>query len=188
MDKIVAQFHEWMTGGGILYLEQNVPQIATVFTTHATVLGRCIAGNGLPLYDKIFSYPAAETAARFGVQSKFSLENLSAQVADAYTTVSQITDQECVAFFGQHADNITINGFENDFVPQGAMYGQKRQVARQRLRDVASALLQQPVAEDALLVLNSGRYEFRNKGIDLFIRSLAELQDKHPQDKYDRPT
>ena len=181
MDKIVAQFHEWMTGGGILYLEQNVPQIATVFTTHATVLGRCIAGNGLPLYDKISSYPASETAARFGVQSKFSLENLSAQVADAYTTVSQITDQECVAFFGKHADNITINGFENDFVPQGALYGQKRQAARQRLREVASALLQQPIAEDALLVLNSGRYEFRNKGIDLFIHSLAELQDKHPQ-------
>lgn len=181
MDKIVAQFHEWMTGGGILYLEQNVPQIATVFTTHATVLGRCIAGNGLPLYDRISSYPAAETAARFGVQSKFSLENISAQVADAYTTVSKITERECIAFLGKPADAITINGFENDFVPQGELYKSKRTEARQRLIDVASALLQQPISKDALLVLNSGRYEFRNKGIDLFIRSLASLKDKNLQ-------
>ena len=99
MDKIVAQFHEWMTGTGILYLESVAPQIATVFTTHATVLGRCIAGNGLPLYSDIQQYNPFDTAARFGVQSKFSLESLSAKHADAYTTVSEITNRECAAFF-----------------------------------------------------------------------------------------
>lgn len=181
LDKIIAHFHEWMTGGGILYLEENTPQIATVFTTHATVLGRCIAGNGLPLYDNIAQYNPQETANRFGVQSKFSLENLSVQIADAYTTVSQITEKECVAFFGKPTDEITINGFENDFVPQGELYRQKRKIARDKLQQVASALLQQPISEDALYVLNSGRYEFKNKGIDLFIRSLAEFQDENPQ-------
>lgn len=180
LDKIVAQFHEWMTGGGILYLEQTCPQIATVFTTHATVLGRCIAGNGLPLYENIHQYLPLETAARFGVQSKFSLENLSAQTADAYTTVSEITNKECVAFFEKKSDAITINGFENDFVPQGEAYVAKREAARAKLLQVASCLLQQPIAEDAVLLLNSGRYEFKNKGIDLFIRSLAELEDSRP--------
>jgi len=180
MDKIVAQFHEWMTGSGILYLEQNVPQIATVFTTHATVLGRCMAGNGLPLYDKINAYPPVEMAARFGVQSKFSLENLSVQMADAYTTVSKITEKECLAFFSKPATEITINGFEDDFVPKGEEYVQKRNIARARLRQVASALLQQPIDENALFVLNSGRYEFKNKGIDLFINSLDKLQQKSP--------
>ena len=181
LDKIVAQFHEWMTGGGILYLEENCPQVATVFTTHATVLGRCIAGNGLPLYGNIAQYDPQGTANRFGVQSKFSLEYLSAQTADAYTTVSEITEKECVAFFSQKPDEITINGFENDFVPQGDEYGKKRDIARRKLLQVASALLQQPIAPDAMLVLNSGRYEFKNKGIDLFIRSLAELKDRNPQ-------
>lgn len=181
MDKIVAHFHEWMTGAGILHLEQRVPQVATVFTTHATVLGRCIAGNGLPLYDKISQYPSLDTAARFGVQSKFSLENLSAQTADAYTTVSRITDKECVAFFGKPTDEITINGFENDFVPQGEAYDEKRAAARTQLIRVASALLQQPIANDAMLVLNSGRYEFHNKGIDLFIRSLAKISEENCQ-------
>ena len=179
MDKIVAHFHEWMTGTGILHLERVVPQIATVFTTHATVLGRCIAGNGLPLYGDIKQYAPAETAHRFGVQSKFSLESLSAKHADAYTTVSDITNKECAAFFCKPADVITINGFENGFVPTGDEYTTKRAVARKTLLHVASSLMQQELPEDALLVVNSGRYEFKNKGIDVFIRSLAQLSQQN---------
>ncbi len=180
MDKIVAQFHEWMTGSGILYLKEKTPQIATVFTTHATVLGRCIAGNGLPLYNDISQYQPQEVANRFGVQSKYSLERLSAEQADAYSAVSEITSKECSAFFPKPVDKVTINGFENNFVPQGATYDQKRVLSRTKLREVASALLQQPIAEDAFFVLTSGRYEFRNKGIDLYIHSLAELKKQNP--------
>ncbi len=183
MDKIVAQFHEWMTGTGILYLESVAPQIATVFTTHATVLGRCIAGNGLPLYSDIQQYNPFDTAARFGVQSKFSLESLSAKHADAYTTVSEITNRECAAFFERPADVITINGFENAFVPQGEAFDRKRKAARERLLQVASTLVQTDISDDALLVINSGRYEFKNKGIDVFIKSLAKVAEANP----DRP-
>lgn len=183
MDKIVAQFHEWMTGTGILYLESVAPQIATVFTTHATVLGRCIAGNGLPLYSDIQQYNPFDTAARFGVQSKFSLESLSAKHADAYTTVSEITNRECAAFFERPADVITINGFENAFVPQGEAFDRKRKAARERLLQVASTLVQTDISDEALLVINSGRYEFKNKGIDVFIKSLAKVAEANP----DRP-
>lgn len=181
MDKIIAHFHEWMTGTGILHLKKSCPQIATVFTTHATVLGRCIAGNGLPLYGNISQYQPVETAKRFGVQSKFSLESLSAQHADAYTTVSDITNAECRAFFCKPADVITINGFENDFVPKDEQYTTKRAAARKTLLHVASSLMQQEIPTDALLVVNSGRYEFKNKGIDVFIRSLKRLADENPQ-------
>lgn len=180
MDKIVAQFHEWMTGTGILYIEDKVPQIATVFTTHATVLGRSIAGNGLPLYDDIGKYNNTEMAARFGVQSKFSLETLSALHADAFTTVSCITDKECNAFLGKSADVITINGFDDNFVPHGEEYDKKRLRAREALLHVASSLTQQSLPDDALLVMNSGRYEFRNKGIDVFIASVARVAKLHP--------
>lgn len=180
MDKIVAHFHEWMTGTGILHLETVTPQIATVFTTHATVLGRCIAGNGLPLYENIRQYQPIETAQRFGVQSKYSLEYLSAKVADAYTTVSDITNKECAAFFSKPADVITINGFENGFVPQGDDHAQRHEAARQKLLRVASALMQEPLPDDTMLVINSGRYEFRNKGIDVFIRSLACYAQQDP--------
>ena len=180
MDKIVAHFHEWMTGTGILYLESVAPQIATVFTTHATVLGRCIAGNGLPLYADTKQYNPVDTAARFGVQSKYSLESLSAKVADAYTTVSEITNRECDAFFEKPADVITINGFENAFVPQGEEYDRKRKIAREKLLQVASTLTQTQISDDALLVINSGRYEFKNKGIDVFIKSLAKVVEANP--------
>ena len=180
MDKIVAHFHEWMTGTGILYLESVAPQIATVFTTHATVLGRCIAGNGLPLYSDIKQYNPFDTASRFGVQSKFSLESLSAKHADAYTTVSEITNRECAAFFEKPADVITINGFENAFVPQGEEFERKRKAARGRLLQVASTLMQTQIPDDALLVINSGRYEFKNKGIDVFIKSLSKVAEANP--------
>lgn len=180
MDNIVAHFHEWMTGAGILFLEDVAPQIATVFTTHATVLGRSIAGNGLPLYSDISQYNPQDMANRFDVQSKFSLESLSANIADAFSTVSEITNQECSSFLQKAVDVVTINGFENNFVPQGEEYLRKRRVARQKLVQVASSLLQQQISLDALFVINSGRYEFKNKGIDLFIKGLARLRDSNP--------
>jgi phosphorylase/glycogen(starch) synthase len=93
-DKIVAQFHEWMTGTGVLYLKEHVPQVATVFTTHATVLGRCIAGNGLPLYRNLKAYDGDQVSRQFGVVSKFSLEKLTACEVDCFTTVSALTDTE----------------------------------------------------------------------------------------------
>jgi len=182
-DKIIAHFHEWMTGTGILYIEDEIPQIATVFTTHATVLGRCIAGNHLPLYEMMENYNPQEFAQRFGVQSKYSLEHLSALVADGFSTVSQITNRECTAFLGKPADVITINGFENNFVPQGDEYQRKRTIARNKLIQVTEALTGQQISENTLFVVNSGRYEFRNKGVDLYIDALAKLKNQHT----DRP-
>ena len=72
--RVVAQFHEWMCGGGLLYLKDNFPQVATVFTTHATVIGRSIAGNNLPLYGKMSEYDGDDKSNDFNVSSKQSLE------------------------------------------------------------------------------------------------------------------
>lgn len=177
-EKVFAHFHEWMTGSGILYLKKNQPQIATVFTTHATVLGRCIAGNGLPLYSELESYKAEELAERFNVKAKFSLEKLSARHADCFTAVSEITHNECAAFLSHAVDVVTPNGFNDCFVPQKADFELKRKTARARLAKVSEAVLGGKVSENALFVINSGRYEFKNKGIDLFIDSLAQLNNE----------
>lgn len=174
-DAIIAQFHEWMTGTGVLYLKEKVPQIGTVFTTHATVLGRCIAGNNLPLYKDVKQYNAESLSVNFGVRSKFSLEKLSANESDAFTTVSQITAKECEHFLNKPVDIVTPNGFDDSFVPGNDVFDEKREIARKKLIDVAQAVLNQKVSDDAVLVVNSGRYEFRNKGIDLYIDSLAKL-------------
>ena len=89
--KVVAQFHEWMTGAGILYLKSKNLSIGTVFTTHATVVGRCLACNNMPLYDSLELYDADEKAKQFNVTAKHSLEKTAAHNADVFTTVSDIT-------------------------------------------------------------------------------------------------
>ncbi len=177
-DRIVAHFHEWMTGTGILYLKKFVPQIATVFTTHATVVGRCIAGNGLPLYNQLSSYNADIISKEFGVESKFSLEKLAAIEADGFTTVSEITNNECKQFFGKAVDFVTPNGFEDSFVPSPKLFDAKRKLTREKILNVFSSLTNQELAKDSLLILNSGRYEFKNKGIDLFIDALGALNKR----------
>lgn len=182
-EKIIAQFHEWMTGTGVLYLNESVPQIGTVFTTHATVVGRCIAGNGLPLYDKLSMYNGDQMARDFNVLAKQSVEKQSAKYADCFTTVSEITAQECVQFLGQQPDIVTPNGFEVKMVPGAAEFDARRAAARSKLLEVARALTGDDLPDDTLLVAKSGRYEFRNKGIDVFIDAMGKLRDEDTLDR-----
>jgi len=177
-DKVVAHFHEWMTGAGVLYLKQNAPQVATLFTTHATIVGRSIAGNGQELYSKLKEYNGDAKARELNVVAKQSLEKCSAQNADCFTTVSEITAKECEQFLEKKVDVVTPNGFEDNFVPQDAEFETKRKDARKRILEVAQAMFGEEISQDAVLIANSGRYEFRNKGIDIFIQSLGELQKR----------
>ena len=174
-DRVIAQFHEWMTGAGILYLRKKLPQVANVFTTHATVLGRCLAGNNRQLYKNLHTYQEEEVAKEFNLVSKQSLEKLAAQNSDSFTTVSDITAKECSQFLKREVDVVTPNGFEDTFVPKGDEFVNKRGAARKKLMEVASSLIGENLDKDTFLVATSGRYEFKNKGIDLFIDALGEL-------------
>ena len=175
--QVVAQFHEWMTGAGLLYLKDALPQIGCVFTTHATVLGRCVAGNNLPLYSEMKNYVPEELARRFNVISKQSLEKVAATNADCFTTVSDITAAECAHFLNKEVDMVTPNGFENVFTPKEEAWEDKRLAGREKLLQVAQALLGRPVDENAIIVGTSGRYEFKNKGIDVFIDAMGRLNN-----------
>jgi phosphorylase/glycogen(starch) synthase len=175
---IIAQFHEWMTGTGILYIEKFVPWIATAFTTHATVLGRSIAGNNKPLYGKMKEYNPVQVTREFNVVAKQSLEKISAAEADVFTSVSEITSKECSLFLGKDVDIVTPNGFEDSFVPPKETFEEKKTAARSKLKKVAEAVLGYSLSENCIYVANSGRYEFRNKGVDIFINSLGEMNKK----------
>lgn len=174
-ERISAHFHEWMTGAGILYLEKYVPQMGTVFTTHATMLGRSIAGNGKLLYENMEKLDAGGLANSYQITSKYSLERCSSNVADCFTTVSEITAKECQLLLGKEPDFVTPNGFDPGIVPDHESMAEKRKTARDALLKVSRALTGSPVPEDSTMILISGRYEFRNKGIDLFIESLGKL-------------
>lgn len=173
---IIAQFHEWMTGTGILYLKKYAPWVATSFTSHATVLGRSIAGNNRPLYGKMEGYNPVQVAREFNVVAKQSLEKLSALEADVFTTVSEITSRECSHFLGKEVDVVTPNGFEDSFVPSEERFDETRKNAKSKLKSVAEAILGYGLSSESVFLVTSGRYEFRNKGIDIFVDTLGELQ------------
>ncbi len=182
-DKIISHFHEWMTGTGILYLKDKVPQVGGIFTTHATVLGRSIAGNTMPLYQDLNVYQPDTLANNLGVRAKYSLEKIAANQCDAFTTVSQLTVRECSYFLGKEVDIVTPNGFEDSFVPADNLFVKAREKARKKLLNVAEAVTGQKIESNTMLIINSGRYEFRNKGIDLFIDSLWKLNQVKDLDK-----
>ena len=181
-ENVICHFHEWMTGSALLYLEETMPKIGSVFTTHATVVGRAIAGNGYPLYNDMKNYNPEEMAYRFGVQHKHFLEKETTKVADCFTTVSEITAQEAQHFLSRKTDIITPNGFNDAIVPADKDFDKKRKIAKERLINVAQALVTQPISENTKIVAISGRYEFRNKGIDAFIDALGAL-NRNPKNK-----
>ena len=179
-DKVIYQAHEWMTGLGALYIKKNVPEIATIFTTHATSIGRSIAGNGKPLYDYLFAYNGDQMARELNMESKHSIEKQTAHNVDCFTTVSDITNNECKELLDKPADVILKNGFEDDFVPKGDDFAVKRKEARAAMLNLANKLLGTDLDDDTLIVGTSGRYEFKNKGINVYLEALNRLtRDKN---------
>ena len=174
--RIIAHFDEWTTGMGLLYVKSHLPQVKTVFTTHATSIGRSICGNGKPLYDYMLGYHGDQMAGELNMQSKHSLEKAAAHAADAFTTVSNVTARECEQLLERHP-LVTPNAFEQNFVPKGAKFAQSRAAARQRLLQVAGALTGENYPADTMLVATSGRLEMRNKGIDIYLDALSALRD-----------
>lgn len=173
---VIYHGNEWMTGLGILYIRHKLPQIATLFTTHATSIGRSIAGNDKPLYDYLFAYNGDQMARELNMQSKHSVEKQTAKYADCFTTVSEITANECKELLDKPVDAVLPNGFENNFVPKGAAFAKKRKKARKHLLDIANALMGTDLGDDTLIISTSGRYEFRNKGLDVYIEALNRLK------------
>ena len=173
---VVAHFDEWTTGMGLLHVKANLPQVATVFTTHATSIGRSICGNGKPLYDYMPGYFGDQMAGELNIQSKHSLEKAAAHAADAFTTVSEVTARECEQLL-ERRPLVTPNAFEQNYVPKGAAFTALRQAARKRMLKVASALTGEHYPDDTMIVATSGRLEMRNKGIDVYLDALSSLRD-----------
>ena len=175
--KVTALFNEWMLGMGALYIKKQIPAIATLFTTHATSIGRSIAGNNKALYAYMDGYNGDQMAKELNMEAKHSLEKQTAHHVDCFTTVSDITARECKQLLDKAPDIVTPNGFEPNFVPEGKEYTKKRAEARKTLINVAEKLLGCPISPDALLVSTSGRYEYRNKGIDVFIEAMNRIRN-----------
>lgn len=184
-DTVIYHAHEWMTGLGAMFLKYSIPEISTVFTTHATSVGRSIAGNNKPLYDYFEGYNGDQMARELNIESKHSVEKQTAHRVDCFTTVSEITARECNQLLELNPDVLTINGFEDSFLPSEGKFETKRKDARKKILSVANKLMGMSWKDDTIIIGTGGRYEFRNKGLDLFIDSMSKLrEDERLKDKH----
>ncbi|MFA5105993.1 MAG: glycogen/starch synthase [Candidatus Micrarchaeia archaeon] len=182
--KAVAQFHEWISGAGLLYCRMHDLPCGTVFTTHATVLGRSMASSGYDVLS-LSADPQARVnvsnAYRFGVEAKHLLEAAAAINADVFTTVSQTVAQEVRYFLGRYPDVITTNGLDLSDASAPSLAAPVSKYVRAELIQFCESYFIPYYAQNyknPLLVYTSGRYEFTNKGFDLFIAALGLLNKK----------
>ena len=177
MPTTVMHCNEWQTAFTILYLREHCPAIGTLFTTHATSIGRSIAGNGKPLYDCFDGFHGDQMAQELNMVSKHSAEKKAAHYADCFTTVSHLTARECKQLLDKPVDIVTPNGFEQGFVPQGKEFNAARKRARNTLISLARAKGVDAQSTD-MLIGTAGRYEWKNKGIDVFLEAMRQLGEK----------
>lgn len=177
-EDIIAQFHEWMSGFGIFKLKSENSRIKTIFTTHATMLGRSISGNGQNLYDNLDSINPEEKAKELNVLPKFSAERACAKNAHIFTTVSNITGIEAEKLLGKKPDVLLYNGILTNEFPSIQESLVKQMESKRHLRDFLAYYFFPHYTfdlNDSFFLYTSGRYEFGNKGMDVLIDSLGNL-------------
>ena len=174
MPTTVMHCNEWQTAFTIFYLREHCPAIGTLFTTHATSIGRSIAGNGKPLYDCFDAFQGDQMALELNMVSKHSAEKKAAHLCDCFTTVSDLTARECKQLLDKPVDIVTPNGFEQGFVPQGEDFVSARKRARNALMDLARTK-GIAVKNTDMLIGTAGRFEWKNKGIDVFLEAMKNL-------------
>lgn len=185
---IIGHFHEWMSSLPILDIKREMMPVKTVFTTHATQVGRHLAINSPMFYAHLPFFNWEEEAKRFGVETEARIEYTCAQAADALTTVSEVTARECKHLLKRKPDVVLPNGLNierfdalHEFQNQHVQY-------KEEIHRFIMAHFFQSYSFDldrTLYFFTSGRYEFRNKGYDLTIEAMARLNERLKKEKSD---
>jgi glycogen(starch) synthase len=187
--QMVAQFHEWLSGAGLLYARKHCHKIGTVFTTHATVLGRSLANADAPLYELLGKTLLEEEAKKHGVQAKHSMEKAAANACHVFTTVSEITGMEAEHLLGRKPDVLLPNGLDLGKFPVFEEILIKHRVQRDQIREFCLAYFFPYYhfdIENTIFYFLASRYEFRAKGIDHFIKALGMLNKRLKEEKSTR--
>ncbi|RME52267.1 glycosyltransferase [Candidatus Woesearchaeota archaeon] len=178
---LVLHVHEWLSSSAVLYLRRKGLSVPTVFTTHATMLGRSLAGGGVDLYANLSTInPEREAYAR-GIQDKFTMERAAARNASVFTTVSEITGLEAEHFLGRKPDVLLYNGLDVSKFPTLEDAAVKHVMCKEKVEEFLQYYFFPYYTFDLshnLVFFIIGRYEFANKGIDLFIEALGNLNRK----------
>ncbi len=188
---VVAHFHEWLSGAGLLYLHLRKSKIGTVFTTHATSLGRALAYNDVNFYIKLDEIDPTTSAYEVNVHAKHQMEKRAAEKADSFTTVSEITSVETERFLGRKPDVVLSNGLNLEKFLTFEEIVIKHRLQRGRLREFVISYFfpyYKFDIEETLFYFIIGRNEYKAKGVDVFAKSLAELNEKLKRDKNNNKT
>ena len=175
---LVCHFHEWMAAPPILGLKKRRPGIKTIFTTHATQVGRHLAINSPMFYEHLPFFKWKEESAKFGVSSEASIERMAAQRSDVLTTVSDITGRECTHLLGRDPDFILPNGINVDRFDSLHEFQNLHSEYKEEIHQFTISHFFPSYSFDldkTLYFFSSGRFEFKNKGFDLTLRALEVL-------------
>lgn len=175
----IALFNEWTTGMGLLYLKKHFPKIATLFTTHATSIGRSICGNNKPLYGYFKCYNGDQMAQELNMQSKHSLEKAAAHNANCFTAVSELTAAEAEQLLEIRPKVVTPNGFEKEISGSAKERSAHRASSRKKILNIAGCLLDRELPSDTFIVAISGRNEYRNKGLDVYLDVVNRMRERN---------
>lgn len=175
---LITQFHEWMSSLPILDIKKSKLPIKTVFTTHATALGRYIAMNDEHFYSSLNKYQWNEQAEHYHILPIAQIERFCANKCHILTTVSDVTADECKVFLGKEPDVITPNGLN---IQRFVAYHEVQNLHQAYKMEIHEFVMGHffhsfPVdLNNVLYFFTSGRYEFKNKGYDLTLRALTIL-------------
>jgi glycogen(starch) synthase len=177
----VAHCHEWLAGFALLHLKAYAPGTGTVFTTHATMLGRTLCASGRELYGALDSIQPEQAARELGISEKFTMERACARHAHVFTTVSAITGAEAEALLGRKPDILTLNGLDASLFPTYEEVSILHQRSRERIRDFLEYYFFSHYTfnlDETLVFFITGRFEFHNKGLDIFTQALGKLNER----------
>lgn len=186
--KIIAHFHEWMSGTPILDIRKELLPVKIVFTTHATLLGRYLAMNDSDFYDNLSTYNATNEAIHFNVEHVVSIERAATQGAHVFTTVSEITGEECKVFLGREPDVILPNGINVGRFEAMHEFQNLHLIYKEKINEFVMSHFFPNYSfnlKKTLYFFTSGRYEYKNKGYDLTLEALARLNYKMKQENID---
>jgi glycogen(starch) synthase len=176
--RVLGHFHEWLGGLAIPMLRRERVPIGAVFTTHATLLGRYLASSDEQFYEHLPFYDQAREAAHFAVKAQHGIERACAHGADVFTTVSQITGEECTHLLGRTPDLVLPNGLNIDRYNVGHEFQTMHAQFKDRIHTFCMGHFFPSYSFDlnkTLYVFTSGRFEPRNKGFDVCLEAMARL-------------
>ncbi|KAI9012042.1 glycogen synthase [Phycomyces nitens] len=178
---IIAHFHEWLAGVAIPLLKKRRVDVTTIFTTHATLLGRYLCAGSVDFYNNLRGFDVDQEAGKRGIYHRYCIERAAAHCSDVFTTVSHITAYESEHLLKRKPDGVLPNGLNVVKFQAVHEFQNKHALNKEKINDFVRGHFYGHYdfdLENTVYFFTAGRYEYRNKGVDMFAESLGRLNDR----------